>query len=122
MTETSAPARDEWAQSLDQLTKDREGDLVTIDVVDPAIGDQEEVERLPFTYANYDWKDNVVVVAVGGNTARYPVVLRHIVSEPVEVTISELPGDGAAVRIVDDEGTVTLVSLYRPTETTTEPT
>jgi len=36
-------------------------------------------ERLPFTYAAYDPRDDAVIIAVGGNTPKYPVVLGHLI-------------------------------------------
>jgi hypothetical protein len=53
----------------------------------PAYGNEPEAERLPFAYAAYDPRDNVVIIAVGGNTPRYPVVLRHLIWHPTEVEL-----------------------------------
>jgi hypothetical protein len=51
----------------------------------------------------------VVVVAVGGASSRYPVVLRHMISRPTEVSVS-----GAAARVIDADGTATVVSFFPP--------
>src|SRR4051794_6616011 len=40
-----------------------------------------------FAYVAYDPKDDVVVIAVGGNTPKYPVVLRHLIWHPTEVDV-----------------------------------
>ena len=56
---------------------EHQADDVTIEVVDPTFGPNQEAERLPLAYIEYDPKDDVVVVAVGGRTARYPVLLDH---------------------------------------------
>jgi len=112
VTEITTADKTEWAPLLDRLTKDHEGDLITIELLDPTYGDLHEAERLPFAYASYDPRDDVVVVAVGGKSPGYPVVLRHIISKPTEVSVS-----GAAARVVDSEGTATLVS-FLPAATT----
>jgi hypothetical protein len=39
---------------LDQLTERHAGEPIRIEVLDQTYGDQNEVERLPFTYAVYD--------------------------------------------------------------------
>src|SRR5215211_7396367 len=112
-TEISAAQRAEWQRQLDELTKEQEGKWVTVEVLDPTYGDQTEVERLPFAYAAYDPKDDVVFVAVGGNSPRFPVVLRHMIWHPREVDVST-NGDRAALKVTDVEGTTTLVGFYPP--------
>jgi len=107
MTNSSAVDRREWAARLDEVTKEHEGQAITIEVLDPTYGDNSEVERLPFNYANYDHKDDVVTIGVGGNSIRYPVVLRHLIVHPTEVDVAE-----QAIRIVDQDGTSTLVSFF----------
>lgn len=106
MTEISSTRRSEWAALLDRLTRNHEGDQVTIELLDPTYGDLHEAERLPFAYASYDPRDDVVVVAVGGVRPRFPVVLRHIVTGPAEVSVSD-----RAARIIDKDGTATVVSF-----------
>jgi hypothetical protein len=109
MADTSTTDRQGWVEGLDRLTKDREGQDVTIEVLDREFGDQTEAERLPFAYASYDPKDDVVVVAVGGRSSRYPAVLRHMVWHPTEVDIDL---DAGAVRVVEQDGTTTIVSFF----------
>ncbi len=111
MTDTSARDRSAWRDELDRLTKNHEGQWVTIELLDPTLGDLEEAERLPFTYATYDPRDDAVIVAVGGRSGRFPVVLRHIVNHPTEVDVSDDGRGLAAMRVVDADGTATLVSF-----------
>jgi hypothetical protein len=73
VTNTSTTDRAQWVRTLDQLTRDHEGDPVVIEVLDQTYGDNEQAERVPFAYANYDPRDDVVVIAVGGRSGRYPV-------------------------------------------------
>lgn len=116
MTSTSTVDRSQWTPMLDKLTSDHGGDHVTIEILDPTYGDNPEAERLPFAYANYDHKDDVVFVAVGGNSPRYPTVLRHMVTHPTDVTATL---DPPALRVVDADGTTTLVSFFPPGPTAT---
>ncbi len=112
MTETQSTDRQNWAYLLDRLSRDYQGQLVTIEMLDLSLGDQSEVERLPFSSATYDSKDDVVVVEVGGRSPRYPVVLRHIISHPADVSATHLGMPGAALRIMDATGTATLLRFH----------
>ncbi|WP_433455211.1 DUF5335 family protein [Streptomyces sp. CA-142005] len=118
MAGTSTSDRAGWRSMLDEVTDAHSGELVTIEVVDPSIGSQREAERLPFSYLTYDPKDDVVVVAVGGESPRYPVVLRHMVPHPKEVDVSTPDVTEAAVRVVDPEDTATLITFF-PAESRT---
>jgi hypothetical protein len=111
MADTPKADHAEWTDLLDQLTEKHEGQFVTIELLDSKYGDQHEAEHLPFAYATYDPRDDVVIVAVGGRSAQYPVVLRHMVWHPSDVRVA--PGD--AFRVVDPDGTATLVTFH-PTE------
>jgi Family of unknown function (DUF5335) len=111
MADTSTTDRQTWVEGLGRLTKDREGQDVTIEVLDRSFGDQTEAERLPFAYTSYDAKDDVVIVAVGGRSSSYPVVLRHMVPHPSEVDIDL---DAGAFRAVEQDGTTTIVSFFPP--------
>jgi uncharacterized protein DUF5335 len=104
--------REEWESALDQHTWRHDGDYVTIEVLDPSLGDQLEVERLPFRYVSYDRRDDTVVIAVGGTTARFPVVLRHLITKPTTVSLDE-DADPPSLLITDAGSTSTLVSFYR---------
>jgi hypothetical protein len=109
MTDTAAVDHSQWVSVMDQLTKDHEGEYVTIEVMDPTYGDNTEAERMPFQYAAYDYKDDVAFVVVGGKTPRYPVALRHMVPHPKDLTATM---DPPAVRVVGPEGTTTVVSFF----------
>jgi hypothetical protein len=112
MASTETLDRTEWRSALDQLTADHEGENVTIELLDPGVGHQHEAEQLPFVYINYDPKDDVVISAVGGKSAKYPVVLRHMVWHPSEVDLAVEDVPEAAVRIVEPDGTTTLVTFH----------
>ncbi len=109
---TATLHRQEWRAALDDFTADHEGKLVTIEILDPSIGHQYEAERLPFSSLIYDPKDDVVIVAVGGDSPRYPVRLRHMVRHPKEVDITTRDVPETAVRLVAPDGTATLITVY----------
>jgi hypothetical protein len=113
MAEASTTDRKAWVDQLDRITKEREGQYVTIEVVDRTYGDGTEAERLPFGYASYDQKDDVAIVAVGGSSGSYPVVLRHMVWHPTEIDVDLEAG---AVKLVEPDGTTTIVGFLVPSQ------
>ncbi|TFV90125.1 hypothetical protein E4P40_07875 [Blastococcus sp. CT_GayMR20] len=48
-----------------------------------------------------------------GRTSATRVVLRHLVDHPRELVVDQNP-QGAALKVTDESGTATLVSLLRP--------
>ena len=112
MVVISPEQRSEWTRLTDRLSAEYAGYEVTVEVVDPELGDNPMVERLPFDNVTYDDKDDVLVVAVGGKDQRYPVVLRHLVHHPRELVVDQM-AQGAALKVTDESGTTTLVSLLR---------
>ena len=113
MVAISSEQRTEWTRLTDRLSAEYPGYDVTIEVLGPDVGDNQMVERLPFDHVTYDHKDDVLVVAVGGKAQRYPVVLRHLIHHPREMVVDQNP-QGAALKVTDESGTTTLVSLVRP--------
>jgi hypothetical protein len=111
MADATSTDRQGWVEDLDQLSREREGQEVTIEVLDRVYGDQREAEHLPFAYASYDPRDDVAIVAVGGRSSSYPVVLRHMARHPTEI---ELDREVGAVRIVEQDGNTTIVSFFPP--------
>lgn len=53
-----------------------------------------------------------MIVAVGGHTSEYPVVLRHMVWHPTKVDIAADDLSRPTVRVVESDGTTTLVTFY----------
>jgi hypothetical protein len=112
MTEaTKRIGRDEWVAFFDLLTADHKGKNAAIELVDSDFGDQYETERLPFTYASYDPRDDALVIGLGGNTARFPVLLRHMINHPVEVDFAVPRPNETDVRVVGDDATETILRL-----------
>jgi hypothetical protein len=120
MTEATTIDRDGWVSFFDLLTADHQGHTAAIELIDAEYGDQYETERLPFTYATYDPRDDVIVIGVGGNTARFPVLLRHMISHPVQVDSAIPRPTEMDVRIIGNDGTATMLRL-RPRPALPEP-
>jgi hypothetical protein len=109
----------QWRDFLERLTQEHEGDEVTIEVLSPEFGDQEEAVRLPLAYLEYDNKDDVVFVVVGGPSTRYPT-LRHMIFRPRKILVDPPSPEAArAVDVEDKDGIHTIVTLYRRASTPT---
>ena len=104
--------REDWHGLLDELTKVRTGDDVTIELLDADFGDAFEAEQMPLAYVEYDEHADEASVAVGGRDGRYPVVLRHSIEHPVSIlTDSKPPRLPLVIQIVGADGSETLVTV-----------
>lgn len=112
MAVISPEQRAEWTRLTERLTGEYVGYDLTVEVLDPESGDNRVVDRVPFDNITYDHKDDVAVVAAARDPDREDVALRHMVNHPQEFVVDLIP-EGAAVKITDDDGTTTLVSLLR---------
>jgi hypothetical protein len=105
--------RSSWYESLQSLTKQRQGVVVTIEVLSIDLGDEYEAEKLPFSYIEYDRHDDAVNVAVGGRDGRYPVILRHTIEHPQSVAVSApSPGEESTVDVTAADGVQTLITFH----------
>ncbi|MEV8632537.1 DUF5335 family protein [Streptosporangium sp. NPDC051023] len=112
--EHSEVPREEWRPFLDSLSRQYEGSEVTIEVLDQGFGDQVQTERLPLAYIEYDDKDDIFSVGVGGRDGRYPVVLRHGVEHPQRILTDVVsPDTPRAFDIIDTGGTHTIITIHR---------
>jgi hypothetical protein len=103
--------RDTWQKTLEGLTREHEGDVVTIEVDELDLGDQFAAEQIPFSYIEYDRHDDAVSVGVGGLDGRYPVLLRHVVEHPKNLFIHASEEGAVTVEVGSPDGTVTLITL-----------
>ncbi len=102
-----------WVEYFDSIAPSTGGLLVTIEVMSEQLGDQVDVERLPLQAMNYDPKDNMLEISVGGRSPRYPVVLRHFISSPQTISIEESgPLSPKAILVTDADGVRTLIRLF----------
>ncbi|WP_326819656.1 DUF5335 family protein [Streptosporangium sp. NBC_01756] len=105
--------REEWREFFDNMTRNYEGAMVTVEVMSKDFGDQVETEKLPLAYLEYDPKDDQFSVGVGGRDGRYPVVLRHAIDRPQRILTDTLQqGTVRAFDIFDAEGSQTIVVVY----------
>jgi hypothetical protein len=104
--------KEDWHSLLDDITKVRTGDDVTIELLDAEYGDEFQAERMPLAYIEYDEHADEASVGVGGRDGRYPVVLRHSIPHPTSIlTDSKPPQLPLVVQIVGADGSETLVSV-----------
>ncbi len=109
--------REDWHRLLDELTKVRTGDDVTIELLDAEFGDAFEAERMPLAYIEYDEHADEASVGVGGRDGRYPVVLRHSIEHPASIlTDSKPPRLPLVIQIVGADGSETLVNVLPHSE------
>jgi hypothetical protein len=102
----------DWHSLLDEVTKVRTGDDVTVELLDAEFGDAFEAEHLPLAYVEYDEHADEASVAVGGRDGRYPVVLRHSIPHPTAIlTDAQSPRLPLIIQIVGADGSETLVTV-----------
>ena len=103
---------EEWVEYFDSIAPRIDGLLVTIEVMSEQLGDQVDVERLPLQAIGYDPKDSVLEIAVGGRGLRFPVLLRHFISDPQAISVEESgPLSPVAILVTDASGAKTLIRL-----------
>jgi hypothetical protein len=106
--------REAWHDFFELVTKEHESSDVTIEVLGLDLGDQLEAEKLPLAYLEYDQKDDVFSIGVGGRDSRYPVVLDHMVNHPQTILVdAQIPTLVMAVDVIDGDGQQTIVTLHR---------
>jgi hypothetical protein len=117
MPQTTQPGdlpRTSWHGFLNSVTAEHQGADVTIEVLSLDFGDQQEAEHLPLFAIEYDHRDDVVVVSVGGREGRYPVVLRHIIRRPRRITVDpSLPTAALALDVIDADGGQTILTIHQ---------
>ena len=102
-----------WFESLEALSKEHQGDVITIELPSIEFGDEFVAEKVPFAYIEYDSHDDTVNVGVGGRDGRYPVVLRHAISHPQRVVVgNSIPGAESTVDVTAAEGEQTLITFH----------
>ena len=104
---------EEWIRFFEKFSKEHQGWIVTLEVIGPDIGDQEESTRLPLVGICADVKDreSYIEIIVGG---RPEARLTHIVHAPKRVWFKqpEEPGD-EAIEVESEDGRMNLVRFIR---------
>ena len=112
--ETEELPRSKWRDVLELLTREHKDDDVTIEVLVPEFGDLGEAERMPLAYIDYDYKDDALIVAVGGRNRRYPVVLRHMIEHPRTILMHPPRSDAPhTLEVEHSDNSRSLIKLHR---------
>jgi hypothetical protein len=105
--------REAWRDFLESVTKEHDTDDASIEVLSTEFGDQQEAERIPLAYIEYDDRDDAVIIGVGGRNSRYPVLLRHTIPHPRQIFVHPpAPNVTRAIEIVGEDGDQTIVTLH----------
>jgi hypothetical protein len=99
-----------WSEYLDELSRHAEGYPVTIEVMAAELGDQTEARSVPLRELAFDPREGIAVT-VGGTTPEHPVVLRHVIANPLSLEVTDEPGVPSALMIDAGDGTRTLIRL-----------
>jgi hypothetical protein len=112
MADATEVPKSSWHDTLESLTREHQGEVVTIEVDTSDYGDQLEAEDLPFAYVEYDPHDDAVSVGVGGRDGKYPVVLRHVIERPKSLALDVSgPDETTAIAAVAPDGSETIITL-----------
>ena len=111
-------ARQDWTRELDMFSREHDGWIVSVHVVDPAGREQTEVRTLPLHGVSIDdpRKTRVAItVGHGGNNH-----FTHEISEPVRILVERTDAGadrGLSIRAADGSTTsVEFLSPMRPDE------
>jgi hypothetical protein len=101
---------EKWGEFFDQFSIDNSGRSISIEIINPELGDQELVKDSPLLAMIYDrpGKGDNLAIEVGEKEVTYA----HNVNSPTSVSIGEnAQGESIAISITDPTGTQTLVKL-----------
>lgn len=85
---------------------------VTIEVIGDEVGDQVEVQKLPWHRLVYDSASDVLELSVGGRGHGVPVVLRHEIHHPTRVWVEERGSAIDSLAVDSQDGPKTLVRFF----------
>jgi hypothetical protein len=105
--------RGEWSAYLAELSRQAEGYRTTIEVLGEDIGDQIEAREVPLRELAFDPREGIAL-SVGGRGGEFPVVLRHVIPEPVDLETTDEPGIPGALMIEQAGGRRTVIRLAAP--------
>jgi hypothetical protein len=104
--------RNEWIKFFDDFSKQHQGWVVTVEVISPELGDQEEADGLPLVGISADAKDgeNRIEIMVGGKPEAH---LTRIIESPTRVWVKQAEEEAhEAVDVESEDGTKTIL-LFR---------
>jgi Family of unknown function (DUF5335) len=108
LTKSVPPER--WGEFFDQFSDGNRGRPISIEIINPELGDEELIQNAPLMAMVYDrpGKGNDLVIEIGRDEVTYA----HTVDAPTEVVTGQSEsGRMLAVWISDATGTKTLVKL-----------
>jgi hypothetical protein len=102
-------SREEWSDFFDEFSRRHEGWLVTIERLDPRLGDQIEVEDQPLHGIVAERRGDPKVIEIFTST-RATESSTHVIDKPTRVWVEET-GEGAegALEIESEDDTKTLL-------------
>jgi hypothetical protein len=86
---------------------------VSIEILSDDIGDQIQVQRLPWNALVYDSAASVLELSVGGHDRSLPVVFRHEIHDPTRVWVEEDGGSVKTMSIEQADGVQTIVRFFK---------
>lgn len=100
-----------WTEYLQELTRQAEGYDVSVEVLDPELGDQIEIRHARLAELAYDPREGIAVSV--SDAAGHTELLRHVVAQPVRLETTDEPGIPGSL-LVEAAGVKTLVRLTAP--------
>ena len=107
--DTGMVPQEQWIKFFDDFSKDHEGWIVSLDVLSPSLGAQEEVTGLPLVGITADVKgrSSRVELIVGGRPQAH---VTRIIESPRRVWLKRPERVGhEAIDVESDDGTMTLM-------------
>ena len=102
--------QERWGEFFDQFSNGNRGRHISIEIIDPELGDEELIQHAPLMAIVYDrpGKGNDLVIEVGKDEVNYA----HTIDAPTEVLTGQNSiGQIVALSISNAAGTKTLIQL-----------
>ena len=103
-----------WVSALDDFTARHEGQRVSLDVLDPAIGAQPEINDLPLFGVSADCGTSAgaIIISAGQSTAGY---IAHTIPAPSRLYVERQDdGTDVALQVESSDGTRAVLRLESP--------
>ena len=111
----------EWTAFLDRFSRQHEGSLVNLEILDPEIGAQVEEIGLPLKGLTAEWDEvqgNTITIMAGNDRDHH---VTHSIRHPTEVSVEQTDeGVDAAVAIKSADGMTALLSFHAAVAETAE--
>jgi hypothetical protein len=102
--------REEWGPFFDEFSRRREGWIVSVEIVSPELGAQEETAGLPLVGIGVDRRGEIEII-VGWGRDRH---LTHIINDAHHVWLAKSQESRSeALNVESEDGIATLVHFSR---------